>query len=33
MEQKRMYTKDEVLDLLIEMNSWPTTVETKKLNK
>jgi hypothetical protein len=23
-QEKRMYSKDEVLNLLIEMNSWPT---------
>jgi len=26
-QEKRMYSEDEVLNLLIEMNSWPTTFE------
>ena len=29
-QEKRMYSKDEVLNLLIEMNSWPTTFEGKE---
>jgi hypothetical protein len=26
-QAKQMYSKEEVLNLLIEMNSWPTTFE------
>jgi hypothetical protein len=26
-QEERMYSKDEVLNLLIDMNSWPTTFE------
>ena len=29
-QEKRMYSEDEVLNLLIEMNSWPTTFEGKE---
>jgi len=29
-QAKQMYSKEEVLNLLIEMNSWPTTFEGKE---
>jgi hypothetical protein len=28
--EEKLYTKDEVLDLLVNMNSWPTTFEGKE---
>jgi hypothetical protein len=28
--EKKLYTEDEVLDLLVKMNSWPTTFEGKE---
>jgi hypothetical protein len=30
MEKERMYTEHEVLDLLVKMNSWPTTFEGRE---
>jgi hypothetical protein len=27
---ERMYSEEEVIDLLVEMNSWPTTFEGKE---
>jgi len=27
---EKLYTKDEVLDLLVNMNSWPTTFEGRE---
>jgi hypothetical protein len=29
-QAERMYSEDEVLNLLIDMNSWPTTFEGKE---
>ena len=29
-QDKRMYSEEEVIDLLIEMNSWPTIFEGKE---
>jgi hypothetical protein len=28
--EEKLYTKDEVLNLLVKMNSWPTTFEDRK---
>ena len=28
--EEKLYTKDEVLDLLVNMNSWPTTFEGRE---
>jgi len=30
MKQEKMYSEEEVIDLLIKMNSWPTTFEGKE---
>ena len=29
-QDNRMYSEEEVIDLLVEMNSWPTTFEGKE---